>query len=91
MLAYTNIKPIPMAVKARLEKLMLMLGSANPGEAANAAGLITTLLADNGLDWHDVVGSMGRPSPDSFAATHRRRHRGPVPTPAPCPRTSCAR
>jgi hypothetical protein len=57
--AYTSVKPIPPAIKTRLDKLMLMLGSASPGEAANAATMITTLLADHGLDWHDVVGAIG--------------------------------
>lgn len=65
--AYTSVRPIPPAIKARLDKLMLLLGSPNAGEAANAAGLITTLLADNGLDWHDVVGAMGQPSAKSTA------------------------
>ena len=65
--AYTSVKPIPPAIKARLDKLMLMLGSANAGEAANAAGAITTLLADHGLDWHDVVGSMGAQKPETSA------------------------
>jgi hypothetical protein len=60
--AYTSVKPIPPAIKTRLDKLMLLLGSANAGEAANAAGLITALLAEHGLDWHDVVGSMGQSS-----------------------------
>lgn len=59
MPAYTNIKPIPPAVKARLEKLMLLLGSTNAGEAANAAAAITTMLIGSGLDWHDVVGAIG--------------------------------
>jgi len=57
--AYTSVKPIPPAIKTRLDKLMLLLGSANAGEAANAAGLITALLREHGLDWHDVVGAMG--------------------------------
>jgi len=67
MSAYTNIKPIPPAVKARLEKLMLLLGSGNAGEAANAAAAITALLTQHALDWHDVVGAMGQPSAKSTA------------------------
>jgi hypothetical protein len=67
MPAYTNIKPIPPAVIKRLEKLMLLLGSGNAGEAANAAGLITALLTQHALDWHDVVGAMGQPSAKSTA------------------------
>jgi hypothetical protein len=67
MAAYTNIKPIPPAAMARLEKLMLLLGSPNAGEAANAAGLITALLTQHALDWHDVVGAMGQPSAKSTA------------------------
>ena len=66
--AYTSVKPIPPAVMARLEKLMLLLGSGNAGEAANAAGLITALLTQHALDWHDVVGAMGAQKPDPFAA-----------------------
>jgi len=65
--AYTSVKPIPPAIKTRLDKLMLLLGSANAGEAANAAGLITALLREHGLDWHDIVGAMGAQKPDPFA------------------------
>jgi hypothetical protein len=67
MPAYTNIKPIPPAVIKRLEKLMLLLGSGNAGEAANAAAAITALLTQHALDWHDVVGAMGQPSAKSTA------------------------
>ena len=81
MPAYTNIKPIPPAIKARLDKLMLLLGSGNAGEAANAAGLITTLLKDNGLDWHDIVGAMGAQNgaqkPDPFAPPPPRGNENP--------------
>ena len=57
--AYTNVRPLPAAVKTRLDKLMLMLGSASDGERASAAGMITALLTEHGLDWHDIVGAMG--------------------------------
>jgi hypothetical protein len=67
--AYTSIKPIPLEVRKRLEKLMLLLGSGNAGEASNAAALITALLTQHALDWHDVVGAIGSPAakPDPFA------------------------
>jgi len=62
MPAYTNVRPLPPAVKERLNKLMLMLGAPSDGERAAAAGMITTLLKEHGLDWHDIIGSMGQPS-----------------------------
>ena len=61
MAAYTNVRPLPPAVKERLSKLMLMLGAPSDGERAAAAGMITTLLKEHGLDWHDIIGSMGQP------------------------------
>ena len=67
MPASTKVRPLPPAVRARLDKLMLMLGSANDGERSIAAGMITALLKEHGLDWHDVVGSIGQPTP---AAPH---------------------
>jgi hypothetical protein len=67
MAAYTNVRPLPPAVKERLSKLMLMLGSPSDGERASAAGMITTLLADHGLDWHDIVGSMGAQKSETSA------------------------
>ena len=65
--AYTSVKPIPPAIKPRLDKLMLMLGSAADGERASAARMITALLAEHGLDWHDIVGSMGAQKSESSA------------------------
>jgi len=61
MSAYTNIRPLPPAVRARLEKLMPMLGAPSDGERATAANMITELLKAHDLDWHDIVGSMGQP------------------------------
>ena len=55
-------RPLPADVRIRLDKLMLMLGSPHDGERASAAGLITALLTEHGLDWHDVVGSIGQPT-----------------------------
>lgn len=63
MPSQTHVRPLPPGVRARLDKLMLMLGSVNDNERASAAGLITVLLKDHGLDWHDVVGSIGAPAP----------------------------
>jgi len=39
----------------RLKKLVPMLGSDRDGEVANAARLITRILKESGLDWHDVT------------------------------------
>ena len=39
----------------RLKKLVPMLGSDRDGEVANAARVITKILKESGLDWHDVV------------------------------------
>jgi hypothetical protein len=60
MPAQTQVRPIPASIRGRLDKLMLLLGSSNEGEAANAAALITRLLTAHGLDWHDMVGAIGQ-------------------------------
>ena len=39
MPSQTHVRPLPAAVRARLDKLMLMLGSVNDNERASAAGL----------------------------------------------------
>jgi len=65
MPAQTQVRPLPSGVRTRLDKLMLMLGSENDTERASAAGMITSLLKEHGLDWHDVVGSIGQPTPPS--------------------------
>jgi hypothetical protein len=39
----------------RLKKLVPMLGSDRDGEVANAARVITKILKESGLDWHDVT------------------------------------
>jgi hypothetical protein len=62
MPATTKVRPLPPGLRVRLDKLMLMLGADNDGERAAAAGMITRLLKENGLDWHDVVGSIGAPA-----------------------------
>ena len=67
MVAHTQVRPLPLGVRARLDKLMLMLGSENDTERASAAGMITSLLKEHGLDWHDVVGSIGQPTPQTPA------------------------
>jgi hypothetical protein len=68
-MATTKVRPVPPSVRARLEKLMLMLGSDNEGERASAALMITNSLKANGLDWHDLVGSIGTPSAPQPAPT----------------------
>jgi len=78
MRAQTNVRPLPPGVRSRLDKLMLMLGSTHDGERASAAGMITNLLKENGLDWHDVVGSIGQPAGRSYAP--------PPPPPPPKPK-----
>ena len=57
---YTATRPIPPEIRDQLNKLMLVLGSVNEGESAAAAGRITGLLKRHGLDWHDIVGSIGQ-------------------------------
>lgn len=42
-------------LKPRLSKLLPMLGSDNPNEAANAARMITGILKSSKLDWHELV------------------------------------
>jgi len=78
MVASTKVRPLPVSVRSRLDKLMLMLGSSNEGERAAAAGLINNLLKENGLDWHDIVGSIGQPA---AAAAPKPPPRNPVPMP----------
>lgn len=39
----------------RLKKIFHMLGSENDGEVSNAARLITRILRESKLDWHDVT------------------------------------
>lgn len=41
-------------LEGKLKKLVPMLGSGNDGEVANAARLITKILRESKLDWHDV-------------------------------------
>lgn len=65
MPATTQVRPLPPGVRARLDKLMLMLGSSSDGERASAANLITALLKEHGLDWHDLVGAIGEPAKPS--------------------------
>lgn len=60
MPTYTATRPIPPEIRDQLNKLMLVLGSVNEGESAAAAGRITGLLKRHGLDWHDIVGSIGQ-------------------------------
>jgi hypothetical protein len=78
MPSQTHVRPLPPGVRTRLDKLMLMLGSVNDNERASAAGLITALLKEHGLDWHDIVGSIGQPAP---AAAPKPAPRKPVPMP----------
>jgi len=61
-MASTNVRTLPPGVRTRLDKLMLLLGSDNEGERANAIGLINHLLKGHGFDWHDVVGAIGQPA-----------------------------
>jgi len=56
--SYTKVRPLPAELRDRLEKLLLVLGSASEGERASAIGMINRLLASHGLDWHDVVGAI---------------------------------
>jgi hypothetical protein len=65
MVASTKVRPLPPGVRTRLDKMLLLLGSDNDGERAAASGMITNLLREHGLDWHDVVGSIGQPVPGS--------------------------
>jgi hypothetical protein len=46
----------------RLEKLLTMLGSANDGEALNAARLVHKLVSSAGVDWATILGRPRGPS-----------------------------
>jgi hypothetical protein len=52
-------RSIPLEIRERLNKLLLLLGSNHEGESAAAASKVTALLKQHGLDWHDLVGSIG--------------------------------
>lgn len=52
-------RSIPLDIRERLNKLLLLLGSNHEGESAAAAAKVTALLKQHGLDWHDLVGSIG--------------------------------
>lgn len=55
-------------LEGKLKKLVPMLGSGNDGEVANAARLITRILRESKLDWHDV-------SKKLFSAASKYDHR----------------
>jgi hypothetical protein len=78
MVASTKVRPLPPGVRTRLDKMLLLLGSDNDGERAAASGMITNLLREHGLDWHDIVGSIGQPA---AAAAPKPPPRNPVPMP----------
>jgi hypothetical protein len=46
----------------RLEKLLLMLSSDQPGEVVNAARAIGRTLRDNDSDWHDLARRLSVPA-----------------------------
>ena len=48
----------------RLEKLLLMLSSDQPGEVVNAARAIGRALRDNGRDWHDLASRLKNSNPN---------------------------
>jgi len=77
MPSQTHVRPLPPGVRARLDKLMLMLGSVNDNERAAASGLITSLLREHGLDWHDLVGSIGQPAPAATPKPPPRKTESP--------------
>jgi hypothetical protein len=57
------------AIRPRLEKLVLMLSSPEPGEVFNAAKAIERTLQTAGADWHDLARELAAhqplPSPTS--------------------------
>jgi hypothetical protein len=53
----------------RLEKLLLMLSSDQPGEVVNAARAIGRTLRDNGSDWHDLARRLLVPARESARKT----------------------
>ena len=86
MRASTKVRPLPVSVRSRLDKLMLMLGSTHDGERASAANMITNLLKEHGLDWHDIVGSIGQPT----ARPEPPKPPPPPPKPKPGPQEMTA-
>lgn len=49
--------------RARLVKLLGMMGSAHDGERASAAALANRLVRDAGLQWDDVIAAVGESTP----------------------------
>lgn len=58
-------------LEPRLRKLLPMLGSDNPGEASNAARLITSIMRSSKLDWHDVVKKLFEETPKAKQNTNQ--------------------
>jgi len=58
-------------IAPKLEKLVLMLSSDQPGEVVAAANAIERALRTAGADWHDLAHELTRP-----AAPARDRHKG---------------
>jgi hypothetical protein len=50
-------------IAPKLEKLVLMLSSDQPGEVAAAAAAINRTLQTVGADWHDLAQELTKPSP----------------------------
>ena len=71
-------KPLSPEVRARLRKLVPMLSSDQPGEAANALAAINRTLRAAGLDIHDLTDAVdSEPEPVAAVSVHE-----PDPMPA---------
>lgn len=58
--------------RARLAKILSMLGSSHPGEVVAAANRAVAMLAEAGVDFDDVVGTIDAPLDlDAIEARHR--------------------
>ena len=61
-------------IAPKLEKLVLMLSSDQPGEVVAAAAAIKRALQTAGADWHDFARELTKPATPSRDGHHSRNH-----------------
>jgi hypothetical protein len=61
---------LPLAVRARLKPLLLMLSAPTEGERQNAVAAVSRVLTAAGCDWHDLTSALTEepPAADSPAS-----------------------
>jgi hypothetical protein len=56
------MRALPIEIRERVSKLMLLLSSSHDGERAAAAAAIGRALQGAGCDWHDLVSAVTTPA-----------------------------